>query len=86
MSASDQAARFDVALNNNQALIGERDQRQAAIRAADTRAPIPGALPSDPIKMQLLAHFDSLSPRGKETAMRMIKSLADLCGGCVKGA
>lgn len=73
-------------INEAEAMAIINTDRQADIRAFDTMATIPGALPSDPLKMQLLAHFDSLSPRGKETAMRMIKSLADLCGGCAKGA
>lgn len=64
----------------------EDDQaRRAAIRAFDTRAPaVENGVTANPLRMQLIAHFDTLSEYAQRVAVDQLASLARLCANCTK--
>lgn len=57
---------------------------QADIRAFDTNAALPGGVPVNPLRMQLIAHFDTLSEYAQRVAVDQLASLARLCAKCPK--
>lgn len=65
------------------ALQNQTDQ-QAQIRAFDTHAPLPAAVLTDPLEMQLLVHFRTLTAYGKKIAVAQLSSLSTLCKHCTK--
>lgn len=57
--------------------------KQAQIRSFDTHAPIAGSVDVNPLRMQLIAHFDSLTTAyAQRVAVDQLASLARLCKNC----
>lgn len=59
--------------------------KQVAIREFDTHAPLAGGVTINPLKLQLIAHFDALTTEyAQRVAVDQLASLARLCTGCKK--
>ena len=61
----------------------EEDQAErAAMRQFDTHAPLTAGVIVNPLRMQLIAHFDTLSEYAQRVAVDQLASLARLCKNC----
>jgi len=62
----------------------EDQVKRAAMRQFDTHAPLPAAVLTDPLEVQLLVHFRTLTAYGKKIAVAQLSSLSTLCKHCTK--